>query len=124
MIVEEEEDLKNKLFFWKDGNYNTRWGTFVRNGLKVVMNRIIENGGNPVGIVVDMNSFNLEILIEDDGKYFDEGGGEEWEDKNCFMYLYRWKLLVLFYKENCIFNCLKKGINYTAGGYKWKYKNG
>ena len=77
MIVEEEEDLKNKLFFWKDGNYNTRGGTFVRNGLKVVMNRIIENGGNPVGIVVDMNSFNLEILIEDDGKYFDEGGGEE-----------------------------------------------
>jgi hypothetical protein len=26
--------------------------------------------------------------------------------------------------KNCIFNCLRKGIDYTAGGFKWKYKNG
>jgi len=25
--------------------------------------------------------------------------------------------------KNCIFNCLRKGLDFSSGGFKWKYKN-
>ena len=45
-------------------------GCFVRNDLKNIWNKLRESGKEPVGILLDLNSFNLEILTktEDDGK--------------------------------------------------------
>lgn len=55
---------ENKIFFWKDGNYEARGGIFVRNEIKTFFSQLIEKGIEPVGIVVDLESFNLEIIIK------------------------------------------------------------
>jgi group I intron endonuclease len=49
-------------------------------------------------------------------------------DKNM-NFIKEWKGVVdasTFYglSKNCIFNCLRKGPSYTAGGFKWRYKHG
>jgi len=51
------------LFLWKDGDYDAQGGFFVRNDLKVFINKLIEAGHKPVGIKVDLESFNLEVLV-------------------------------------------------------------
>lgn len=61
-----KEDLEKKeLLFQKDGDYAAVGGIFVRNNLKEIMNKIIENGDEPVGIKIDLESFNLEIIIKE-----------------------------------------------------------
>jgi hypothetical protein len=55
---------EKKLEFWKDGEYAAKGGYFVRNNLKEFMNKIIESGKEPVGIILDLESFNLEVVVK------------------------------------------------------------
>ena len=55
-----------ELMFWKDGDYTAKGGFFVRNNLKEFMNKLIEAGYEPVGIKVDLDSFNIEIIVKED----------------------------------------------------------
>jgi hypothetical protein len=55
---------ENKLGFWKDGEYAAEGGYFVRNNLKEFMQKIIDSGKEPVGIIVDLKSFNLEVIVK------------------------------------------------------------
>lgn len=52
--------------FWKDGKYTAQGGYFIRNDLKDFLNRLIEAGKEPVGIIVDLESFNLEVIVKVD----------------------------------------------------------
>jgi hypothetical protein len=54
---------ETELYFFKDGDYDTQGGFFVRSDLKVFINKLIEAGHEPVGIKVDLDSFNLEVLV-------------------------------------------------------------
>jgi len=54
---------ENELFFWKDGDYDAQGGFFVRSDLKIFINKLIEAGYEPVGIKIDLDSFNLEVLV-------------------------------------------------------------
>jgi len=53
-----------KLEFWKDGEYTAQGGYFVRNNLKEFMQMIIDSGKEPVGVIVDLESFNLEVIVK------------------------------------------------------------
>ena len=55
---------ENKLEFWKDGEYAAEGGYFVRNNLKEFMQMIIDSGKEPVGVIVDLESFNLEVIVK------------------------------------------------------------
>jgi hypothetical protein len=59
--MEEEK----KLEFWLDGEYTARGGYFVRNDLKQFFGKLIENGLEPVGIIVNLESFNLEVIVKE-----------------------------------------------------------
>jgi hypothetical protein len=52
-----------ELYFFKDGDYDAQGGFFVRSDLKVFINKLIEAGHEPVGIKIDLDSFNLEVLV-------------------------------------------------------------
>ena len=54
---------ETELYFFKDGDYDAQGGFFVRSDLKVFINKLIEAGHEPVGIKVDLDSFNLEVLV-------------------------------------------------------------
>lgn len=54
---------EQELYFFKDGDYDAQGGFFVRSDLKVFINKLIEAGHKPVGIKVDLDSFNLEVLV-------------------------------------------------------------
>lgn len=54
----------NEMVFWKDGDYNARGGYFIRNDLKVFFNTLIDKGFEPVGIKLDLESFNLEVIVK------------------------------------------------------------
>jgi len=56
--------MENELLFWKDGDYTAQGGYYVRNDLKVFINKLIEAGEEPVGIKIDLESFNLEVLVK------------------------------------------------------------
>lgn len=57
--------MTNEIFFWKDGDYDiVSGGFFVRNDLKVFFNTLIDKGFEPVGIKVDLESFNLEVIVK------------------------------------------------------------
>lgn len=56
--------MENELLFWKDGDYAAQGGYFVRNNLKEFINKLIEAGEEPVGIKIDLESFNLEVLVK------------------------------------------------------------
>lgn len=62
----------NKLEFWKDGEYAARGGYFVRNNLKEFMQMIIDSGKEPVGVIVDLESFNLEVIVKAEEDEFRE----------------------------------------------------
>jgi hypothetical protein len=53
-----------KIEMWKDGSYEAEGGYFLRNELKTFINQIIESGKEPVGIIIDTESFNLEIIVK------------------------------------------------------------
>lgn len=54
----------NEMVFWKDGDYNARGGYFIRNNLKEFFQKLIQAGHEPVGIKVDLESFNLEVIVK------------------------------------------------------------
>ena len=60
-----EEEKQNKIELWKDGNYKARGGYFIRNDLKAFFNQLIENGLEPVGIIVDLDSLSLEVIVKE-----------------------------------------------------------
>lgn len=57
--------------FWKDVDYDYEGvgGIFVRNDLKNFFSTLQEKGLNPVGIKVDSESFNMEIIVEKNEAY-------------------------------------------------------
>ena len=50
---------------WKDGDYTAKGGYFVRSEIKTFFNELIESGLEPVGIIVDLESFNLEVIVKE-----------------------------------------------------------
>lgn len=56
--------MEGELLFWKDGDYAAKGGYFVRNNLKEFMQKLIEAGEEPVGIKIDLESFNLEVIVK------------------------------------------------------------
>jgi hypothetical protein len=57
--------MEKTIEFWKDGEYAARGGYFIRNNLKEFFGKLIENGLEPVGIIVDLESFNLEVIVKE-----------------------------------------------------------
>ena len=55
-----------ELIFWKDGDYVARGGYYFRSNLKEQMQMMINAGKEPVGIKVDLDSFNIEIIVKED----------------------------------------------------------
>ena len=55
-----------EIMFWKDGDYTAKGGFYVRNNLKEFLNTLIEACHEPVGIKVDLDSFNLEVIVKTD----------------------------------------------------------
>lgn len=55
--------IEQEIYFFKDGDYDAQGGFFVRNDLKIFINKLIEAGHEPVGIKIDLDSFNLEVLV-------------------------------------------------------------
>jgi hypothetical protein len=55
---------ETEMLFWKDGDYEAKGGFFVRNDLKTFINELIEAGHEPVGIKIDLDSFNLEVIVK------------------------------------------------------------
>ena len=60
-----EEEKENRIEFWKDGEYAAIGGYFIRNNLKDFFDVLIKDGKEPVGIAVDLESFNLEVMIKE-----------------------------------------------------------
>jgi len=55
----------NELIFWKEDfeeGGQAKGGYFYRDELKDFLKKIIDKGEEPVGIIVDMDSYNLEII--------------------------------------------------------------
>lgn len=57
---------ETEMIFWKDGDYDAQGGFFIRNDLKVFIQKLIDAGHKPVGIKVDMESLNVEVFVEMD----------------------------------------------------------
>ena len=55
-----------EITFWKDGDYIARGGFYFRSNLKEQMQMMINSGREPVGIKVDLDSFNIEIIVKAD----------------------------------------------------------
>ena len=53
-----------ELTFWKDGDYEAVGGYYIRNDLKTFLQQLIDAGHEPVGIKVDMESLNLEVIVK------------------------------------------------------------
>jgi hypothetical protein len=58
-------EQKKTIEFWEGGGYNVKGGYFVRSEIKTFLNKLIENGLEPVGIIVDLESFNLEVIVKE-----------------------------------------------------------
>lgn len=58
-------EKKKTIEFWKDGEYTARGGYFVRSKIKTFLNKLIENGLEPAGIIVDLESFNVEVIVKE-----------------------------------------------------------
>jgi len=56
--------IPNQMMFWVNGDYDAVGGYFVRNDLKEFFQKLYEAGKEPVGIRVDMKSFNLEVIVK------------------------------------------------------------
>lgn len=56
---------KKTIELWKDGDYTAKGGYFVRSEIKTFFNKLIDNGLEPVGIIVDLESFNLEVIVKE-----------------------------------------------------------
>lgn len=62
------ETIDDKMFFWADSEdgYSAEGGYYIRNDMKDFFKKLIESGKIPVGIVIDMDSYNVEVLIKCD----------------------------------------------------------
>lgn len=60
-----------EYLFFKDGEYEAVGGIFVRNDIKTFFNTLKDKGLNPVGIKIDDESFNLEVIVEKNQAYID-----------------------------------------------------
>lgn len=58
------EDNKKTIEFWKDGEYVAKGGYFVRSEIKTFFKKLLDVGLEPVGIIVDLESFNLEVIVK------------------------------------------------------------
>lgn len=56
---------KKTIEFWKDGDYNARGGYFIRSEIKTFLQKLVDEGLEPVGIIVDFDSFNVEVIIKE-----------------------------------------------------------
>jgi len=54
---------ETELYFFKDGDYDAVGGYYIRSEIKTFINKLIEAGHEPVGIKVDLESFNVEVLV-------------------------------------------------------------
>jgi len=55
---------ENELFFWKEGDYDAQGGFYIKSEIKTFINKLIEAGYKPVGIKIDLESFNVEVFVE------------------------------------------------------------
>ena len=55
---------ETELMFWKDGDYDAQDGIFVRSDLSAFIKKLIKTGHEPVGIKIDLDSFNLEVIVK------------------------------------------------------------
>ena len=62
------EEQENKLEFWVDGDYNGRGGYYIRNNLKDFFKILIDAGLEPVGVIVDMESYNVEVVVKQENE--------------------------------------------------------
>lgn len=56
---------KKIIEFWKDGEYTATGGYFVRNEMKTFLQKLVDEGLEPVGIIVDFGSFNIEVIVKE-----------------------------------------------------------
>jgi hypothetical protein len=60
---------ENELIFWKDvpegETYSAEGGFFIRNDLKTFLNELIKSGREPVGIKINLDNFNIEIMVKE-----------------------------------------------------------
>lgn len=54
----------NEITLWKDGDYVAKGGFFIRNNLKDFIKVLIDSGHEPVGIKIDSDSYNLEVMVK------------------------------------------------------------
>jgi hypothetical protein len=57
--------MDKEITFWADGDYIAKGGIYVRNNIKDFIKQLIESGYEPVGIKVDLESYNLEIIVKE-----------------------------------------------------------
>ena len=56
--------MNNEITLWKDGDYVAKGGFFIRNNIKDFIKTLIESGYEPVGIKIDIESYNVEIMVK------------------------------------------------------------
>ena len=56
--------MASEITLWKDGDYVAKGGYFIRNNLKDFIKVLLESGHEPVGIRIDMDSYNLEVMVK------------------------------------------------------------
>jgi hypothetical protein len=54
----------HEITLWKDGEYVAKGGYFVRNDLKEFIKLLVDAGHEPVGIRIDTDSYNLEVMVK------------------------------------------------------------
>jgi len=57
--------MNSEITLWTDGDYIAKGGIYVRNNIKDFIKQLIESGYEPVGIKVDLESYNLEIFVKE-----------------------------------------------------------
>jgi hypothetical protein len=57
--------MDKEITFWTDGDYIAKGGIYVRNNIKDFIKQLMESGYEPVGIKVDLDSYNLEIIVKE-----------------------------------------------------------
>ena len=55
---------ETEMIFWKDGDYDAQGGFYIKSEIKTFINKLIEEGHKPVGIKIDLESFNVEVFVE------------------------------------------------------------
>ena len=56
--------MDNNITLWKDGDYVAKGGFFIRNNIKEFIKILIDSGYEPVGIRIDIDSYNLVVMVK------------------------------------------------------------